>query len=331
MPKHPTIEDVTAAAGRIQGIAVRTPLVALDDPAVLRGVRLKLESEQVTGSFKVRGAANALLRLSAAERSAGVVAVSSGNHGRAVAHVANRLGIAATICLSARVPPVKRDAIEALGARVIVAGPDQESADAEARRLVEAEGLVFIHPFDDPAVIAGQGTIGLEILEQFPDVGTIVIPLSGGGLAGGIAVAVTALRPEVRLVGVSQDRGPAMIESIRAGRLVEVVEEDTLADALAGGLGDVNVHSFALCRDLLDDLAVVSEEEIGATMALMRRHLGISVEGGGAVAVAALAFGRVEIGGSGAGTVAVVSGGNVAEAALARILEDHPTAPTIGP
>jgi threonine dehydratase len=314
MATQPSLDDIRTASHRIARMVARTPLVRST-----RGggtVHLKLETEQHTGSFKVRGAANAILQLSAEERSAGVVAVSSGNHGRAVAHVADALGIEATICLSSRVPPMKVEAIERLGARVVIAGPDQDSADAEARRLVDTHGLTFIHPFDDLRVIAGQGTIGLEVLEQCPDVATIVIPLSGGGLAGGIAAAIKADRPDVRIVGVSQERGPAMIESIRAGHLVGVVETDTLADALAGGLGDVNRHTFALCRDLLDDTVVVSEVEIAAAMVALRREEGVVAEGGGAVGIAALDSGAVETVGS---TVVVVSGGNVDPAVFARI------------
>lgn len=161
--------------------------------------------------------------LSPKERRRGVVAVSSGNHGRAVARVAADLGVAATICLSSRVPPVKVAAITALGAEAVIAGPTQDDADAEARRLV-AKGRVFVHPFDDPLVIAGQGTIGLEVLEDLQGITTLVVPLSGGGLTSGIAVAAKALCPGVGVVGVSQDRGPAMHNSLRAGRLVEVVE-----------------------------------------------------------------------------------------------------------
>lgn len=318
----PTFHDVLAAKRRIEGISRITPTRLSRWLSELVGVAvwLKLETEQETGSFKVRGAANALLQLTEPERAAGVVAVSSGNHGRAVAFVANRLGVGATICLSSRVPAVKVEAIEALGARVVVAGPDQEAAEAAAHRLVSDDGLVFIHPFDDPRVIAGQGTVGLEVVEQVSDVATVIVPLSGGGLAGGIAVVVKAHDPTVSMVGVSQDRGPAMIESIRAGRIVEVDEVDTLADALAGGLGDHNDHSYALCRDLLDQTAVVTEDEIGAAMAGLYRHEGLTVEGGGAVGVAALMAGRIRPRDA---TVVVISGGNVAPEIVDRVIALH--------
>ncbi|MDX1690919.1 MAG: pyridoxal-phosphate dependent enzyme [Acidimicrobiia bacterium] len=315
MADHPTASDVRRARDRIAGTVRATPLRPA--PALGAGVHLKLENRQVTGSFKIRGAANALAGLSADERARGVVTVSSGNHGRAVAAVAAESGVPATICLSERVPDVKREAIATLGARVVVAGPSQDDADAEARRLVAADGLTFVHPFDDPAVIAGQGTVGLEIVEALPDVRTVVVPLSGGGLLSGIALAVKAHDPAIRVVGVSQDRGPAMHDSLRAGRLTEVVEEDTLADALAGGLGPENRHTFALCRRLLDDVVLVTEAEIGAAMAWLHDEEGERVEGGGAVGVAALRAGRAV--GEGL-CVVVVSGGNVADETLQTVI-----------
>ncbi len=315
---HPTLEDVRSAASRIRETALLTAVRRSEALSAEAGVPvwLKLECEQETGSFKVRGAANALLQLTSAEREAGVVAVSSGNHGRAVAFVAGRLGMAATICISSRVPQVKVEAMEALGAEVIVAGPAQDDADVAARRLVE-RGRIFIHPFDDPRVIAGQGTIGLELLDQVPGLEHVVVPLSGGGLAGGIALAVKAIEVSVRITGVSQDRGPAMVRSMEAGHLVDVVEEDTLADALAGGLGPENHHSFDLCGSLLDGTVLVSEHEIAGAMALLNREEKLIVEGGGAVGVAALLSGRLRPSGS---TAVIISGGNVASEALAEVL-----------
>jgi threonine dehydratase len=317
---HPTLQDVYAARRRIAGRVQRTPLW----PSVWLGdrcgvpVHLKLENVQRTGSFKLRGATNTLLSLGADERSRGVVAVSSGNHGRAVASVARDLGIASTICISSRVPPVKLEAMEALGATIVVGGPTQDDADAEARRLVADEGLTFVHPFDDPRVIAGQGTIGVEILEELPAVETVVVPLSGGGLISGIGAALKGASPRIRLVGASQDRGPAMVDSLAAGRPVDVVEEDTLADALAGGLGPENHHTFAMCRELVDATELVAEDEIAAAMAALFRHDHQVVEGGGAVGVAALLGGRIRPTGP---TVVVVSGGNVSPEVLIGILE----------
>lgn len=314
--ERPTFEDVVDAAQRISGIAVGTPVLG---GAGLPGggeVWLKAECLQETGSFKVRGAANTLLSLTEEERSAGVVAVSSGNHGRAVAFVAARLGVRATICLSERVPEAKVEAIRSLGAEVVVGGPGQDEAEAAALELV-ATGVTYVHPFDDPRVIAGQGTVGLEIAEQVPQAVTVVVPLSGGGLISGVSLAVKYLIPEVRVVGVSQERGPAMHLSLQAGKVVNVVEEDTLADALAGGLGRENHLTFGMCRDLVDSTVLVSEEEIAEAMRHLWREHGLRVEGGGAVGAAGLLSGKVP---PSPVTVVVLSGGNVGEETWQAVL-----------
>jgi threonine dehydratase len=315
----PVLDDVVAARHRIGDTIRATP--AVHSPVLSRSagvpIWLKAECLQETGSFKVRGAANALGLLGPDARAAGVVAVSSGNHGRAVAHVAKRMGCRATVCLSQRVPPSKVAAIERLGARVVVAGPDQDDADAEARRLVADEGLTFIHPFDDPAVIAGQGTIGLEIVDQVPGVDAVVVPLSGGGLISGIGVAVAASARVPRVIGVSQERGPAMHLSLIAGRPTDVVEEDTLADALAGGLGPVNRYTFDMCRALVQETALVSEDEIADAMRLLHAEHGLRAEGGGAVGVAAVLAGRIRLPGP---SVIVVSGGNVPDDVFDRVV-----------
>ncbi len=317
---HPTLADVRAAAERIAELAAVTPVRRSEwlSEAARVPIWLKLECEQQTGSFKVRGAANTMLQLTPSELAAGVVAVSSGNHGRAIAYVARSLGVAATICISTRVPEVKVDAMQALGAAVVVAGPDQDDADAAARRLVDEQGLTLVHPFDDPRVIAGQGTIGLEIIEQVPDLREVLIPLSGGGLAGGIALAAKGIDPSLRVVGISQDRGPAMVRTIEAGHLVDVVEEDTLADALAGGLGPVNHHSVHLCSSLLDATQLVSEDEMAAAMAYLHREEQLTVEGGGSVGVAALLSGKLVPAGP---AVVIISGGNVGQATIDQVLE----------
>lgn len=316
---HPGLIEVEEARRRIAAIVKATPLVPSPGLSRRAGVlvRLKGESLQETGSFKVRGAANALLSLDPDQVEVGVVAVSSGNHGRAVAHVARLLGVPATVCVSARVPRHKVEAIEGLGATVVVAGPDQDDADAEARRLA-GQGLTFIHPFDDPAVIAGQGTIGLEIVEAFPECAAVVVPLSGGGLISGIAAAAKGISSGIAVHGVSQERGPAMHASLEAGRLVDVVEEDTLADALAGGLGTENRHTFEMCRDLLTGTVLVSEGEIARAMAYLDDEHGWRAEGGGAVGVAALLEGRIPLHGP---TAVVVSGGNVGDDTFRKALE----------
>lgn len=314
---RPTFEDVVAAADRISGIALATPVLGGSRFPGGGEVWLKAECLQETGSFKVRGAANTLLSLTEEERSAGVVAVSSGNHGRAVAFVAARLGVKATICLSERVPSAKVEAIRALGAEIVVGGPGQDEAEAAALDLA-ATGVTYVHPFDDPRVIAGQGTVGLEIAEQVPQAITVVVPLSGGGLISGVATAVKHLIPGVRVVGVSQERGPAMHLSLQARRAVDVVEEDTLADALAGGLGRENHLTFGMCRDLVDSTVLVSEEDISGAMRHLFSEHGLRVEGGGAVGAAALLSGKVP---PSPVTVVVLSGGNVGEETWRAVLD----------
>jgi threonine dehydratase len=310
----PSLSDVLAARERIAHLIRPTPLLAA--PELGSRVALKAECLQETGSFKVRGAANMLLSLDQTERAAGVVAVSSGNHGRAVAFVAAGLGIPATVCVSARVPAAKQDAIRSLGAGVVVGGPGQDEAEVAARRIVAETGATFVHPFDDPRVIAGQGTLGCDIVDEARDVELLVVPLSGGGLISGVALAAKGLRPGVRVIGVSQDRGPAMHDSLAAGRLTDVVEEDTLADALAGGLGPENHHTMQMCRELLDGIVLVSEEEIAEAMRHLRRTHDLRVEGGGAVGVAALLAGKIVPTGP---TVVVVSGGNVSDETWERV------------
>ncbi len=248
----PTLRDIYLARQRIAGLARRTPLVRSAGLSERTGaaVYLKPESLQETGSFKIRGAANKLLSLTAEERARGVVAVSSGNHGRAVAYVAQQLGVRAVICVSERVPAGKVEAIRRLGAELVVHGASYDEAEAHSLRLQAERGLTRVDPFDDPAVIAGQGTIGLELLEDLPQVETVVVPLSGGGLISGIAIALKAANPAIRVIGVSMDRAPVMVHSLRAGRLLELPEEDTLADALAGGIGLDNRYTFRLVQHL---------------------------------------------------------------------------------
>jgi len=317
-----TMRDIYSARARIAPIVRKTPLVTSPELSELTGseVALKLENLQETGSFKPRGAANKVLSLEPEARQRGVITVSSGNHGRALAYVAQRLGLRAVVCLSEKVPANKRDATRKLGAEVVVKGSTYEEANEEAYRRVEKEGLEMIHPYDDPVVIAGQGTIGLELLEEFPDLDTVVIPLSGGGLLGGIAFALKSADPKIHVVGVMMERGPAMVESLRAGRIVDIVEEPTLADALAGNLPP-NQYTFELVQKTVDEAVLVSEEEIAAAMAfaLERHHL--VVEGSGAVGIAALMSGKIQH--LGKHVAVVISGANVDMPLLLRVVQDH--------
>lgn len=321
MDELPTLDDIREAARAIAGIARRTPLV----PSALgTNELLKLESLQPTGAFKLRGAANAISKLDPAQQARGVVCASTGNHGRAVAFAARRQGLRATVCLSTLVPDVKVSAIEALGAEVRRCGATQEDAEREVRRLVAEQGLIDIPPFDHPDVIAGQGTIGLELFEARPDLEMIIVPMSGGGLIAGIAIAARALQPSVRVVGVTMDRGAAMAESLAAGEPVEVEELPTLADSLGGGIPD-NRYTFRACRELVDEAVLVSERDIYRGMASLLSQEGLVAEGGGAVGYAAVLAGKIRPEGP---TAIVISGRNVDRTRLSNIAAGKPV--TVG-
>lgn len=307
----PTLEDVRRARTAVSAVARRTPLLYAGtlSERVGSAVYLKLENLQETGSFKVRGAANRIAALSPEERARGVITVSTGNHARAVAWVARRFGIPATVCMSRRVPAGKVEAVRALGAQVLLCGESYDEAAAECARLERERGLTYVPPFDDPWVIAGQGTIGIELLEELPGIDTAVVPLSGGGLICGIALVLKSVRPEVRVIGVSQDRAPVMACSLKAGRPVELPEEETIADALAGGIGLDNRYTFRLAQRLVDDVVLVREEEIASAIVFALQELHLVVEGGGAVGLAALLQARVPS--LGRNVAVVLSGGNI--------------------
>ncbi|SAL82218.1 threonine dehydratase [Caballeronia arvi] len=305
-----TLADVYRARQRIEGRALVTPLVQSMALSRVAGVpvHLKLETLQPTGSFKLRGATNALAQI-AEEGCTRVVTASTGNHGRAVAHAARALGIEAAVCMSSLVPKNKVDAVAVLGARVVIAGKSQDDAQVEAQRLVREEGYAFVPPFDDERVIAGQATIGLEILEALPDAASIVVPLSGGGLFSGIAFAAKHIRRDVKMIGVSMQRGAAMHASLAAGKPVFVDELETLADSLGGGIGLDNRHTFTMTRDLIDDVVLLDEVSIARGIVHAYREERLVVEGAAAVGMAALLDGAIES--QGGPIVIVVSGSNI--------------------
>ncbi len=307
---------VKDARSRLAGRVIRTELAASPSLSRLCGrpVHLKLETRQTTGSFKLRGATNAVLSLDAATLGRGLVTASTGNHGRAVAHAARAAGVRAVVCMSALVPANKIAAVHELGAEIRIVGRSQDDAQAEVDRLVRDEALTEIPPFDAPAVIAGQGTVGLEIVGDLPEVELVLVPLSGGGLAAGVATAVKELRPAARVIGVSMARGAAMHASLAAGRPVQVDEVETLADSLGGGIGLDNRHTLRICAALLDDAILVSEEEIAAGIRHAWATEHETVEGAGAVGIAALLAGRV----TAQGPVAVILSGRNIDAALHR-------------
>jgi threonine dehydratase len=296
----PTLADIQEARERLRGIAEETPIYLSEtfSRRVGREVRLKAENLQRTGAFKVRGAVNKLTTLSPEERAAGVVAASAGNHGQAVAWAARQLGIRATIFVPVTAPMAKVEACRNYGAVTEMAGEDFEDALDAAIAHVEETGGTFIHPYEDQLVVAGQGTIGLELLDQEPDVGTVLIPIGGGGLALGIATALRALKPEVRIVGV------------RAG-----VDGYTIADGIA-----VKVPSdftMPLLEDLLDDIVAVTDEQISEAIVLLLERAKLVVEGAGAVGVAALLAGKD--GGTGT-AVPILSGGNIDPTMLISVM-----------
>ncbi|WP_027055966.1 hydroxyectoine utilization dehydratase EutB [Mesorhizobium erdmanii] len=314
-----TLDDIRSARERIAGKVERTATVLSPSLSEQLGVpvHLKLEHRQTTGSFKLRGASNAVASLSAREKQRGVVAASTGNHGRALAHAAKLEGMRAVICMSRLVPQNKLDEIRRLGAEVRIVGNSQDDAQQEVERLVTEEGLVMRPPFDHPAIIAGQGTLGLEMIEQVPDAGLVLVQLSGGGLASGIAAAVKGVSPETKVIGVSMARGAAMKASLDAGHPVPVEELPTLADSLGGGIGLDNRLTFAMCRDLLDDVILLSEDEIAAGVRHAYAQEREIVEGAGAVGIAALLAGKVRANGP---VVVLLSGRNIDMNAHRRIV-----------
>lgn len=302
------LASVLEAQRLIAGLAVKTPLIEAREFATRHPLLLKLETLQPIGAFKIRGAAHALMRLDPQAKARGVVCCSTGNHGRAVAYAARALGIAATVCLSELVPQAKVDAIAALGANIRRHGASQDEAQHEADRLVREKGLTDIRPFDHRDVILGQATIALELLHERPDLARIIVPLSGGGLIGGIAFAAKVLKPSIHITGVSMDRGAAMHQSLKAGQPVTVTEVPSLADSLGGGINLDNQWTFDLCRAYVDETLLVSEEDIYCGMRALFLKERLVAEGAGAVGIAALLAGKITLDGP---TAMIISGRNV--------------------
>ena len=270
---------------------------------------LKLENLQITGSFKLRGAANFLLSLSSEQKKHGVLAFSTGNHGRAVAYMAKNLGIKCKVCLSERVPQYRVEAMESFGAVVVQQGQSQDNAYEIALRIETDEGLTMVKPFDDPLIIAGQGTIGLELMDRMPEIDTLVVPVSGGGLAAGIAMVLKSCDPSIKTIGVSMECAPAMYHSIKSGKPVEVEEKDSIADALLGGIGLDNLFTFPMVEKYVDTIELVSEQQIEKAIVFAHENHGILIEGAAAVTLAYLLKEGEDIEGN--NIAAILSGGNV--------------------
>jgi threonine dehydratase len=307
-----TIDAVRAAAETLRGIAARTPLVSFGPPADRR--LLKAESLQPIGAFKIRGAYVAVVSLPPAARARGVITYSSGNHAQGVARAARLLGAPAVVVMPSDAPALKRARVEADGAEVVVVGTSSEERQRVAEEIAARRGLEIIPPFDDDRIIAGQGTVGLEIAEDVPDVAAVLVPIGGGGLASGIAVAIRALVPGARVIGVEPELAADARDSLREGRIVRWPAADvsrTIADGTRTTA--IGVRPFAHLRALLDDVVTVTEDEIAAGVRLAAEESRLVAEPSGALSIAALAFHAAEIGIAEADgpVVAVVSGGNV--------------------
>ena len=303
------LDVFTAAAGRISGRVRRTPLIdamALREPAP-EGCRLslKLECLQVTGSFKARGVMNKLGLLSDDEIARGLVTASGGNHGLGVAYAGWLAGAPATVYLGRNTPAVTAERLAAWGAAVCFEGAGWDEANQAALAHAERDGLNYIHPFADPAVIAGQGTLALEIIEDAPDTALLIVPIGGGGLIAGVAAAAKAMNPDIRVIGVEPSGAPTLYESLRAGRVVTLDAVDTAANTLAPRRSaEIN---FALIRDHVDDIVLVGDEEMRQAARWLWREMGVAAELAGAASLAALRQGRIDFP-PGARVCAVVSG-----------------------
>jgi len=311
-----TVEDVHAAAERIKDTAVRTPLLACGWADADRSLWLKPENLQPVGAFKIRGAANAMARIPSSARANGVVAYSSGNHAQAVAYVAKRFGLPATIVVPENTPATKIEATRSHGAEVVVVPITDRELVAE--RLVAERGATLIPPFDHPDVIAGQGTIGLEIAADLPEVEAVLVPVSGGGLASGVATAIKALCPRAAVIGVEPALAGDAAESLAAGHRVRWSEEDrarTIADGLRAAPSEL---TFAHLKERVDTIVTVSEEEIRAAVVTLATRARLVAEPSGAVSTAAYLHRAADL--PQGRTVAIVSGGNLERTLLAEIL-----------
>jgi threonine dehydratase len=322
MPDLVTLEEIEDAARRLAGIVLRTPLVAFPSQSPSdSSLQLKPESLQPVGSFKLRGAYSAISDIPEADRKNGVIAHSSGNHAQAVAYAAKAVGVPAVLVVPNTIPAIKVDACRLLGAEIVFVEPTIEARVETAERLATAHGYALIPPFDDPRVIAGQGTAGLEIIEDAPDVDTVLVPISGGGLIAGIATAVKSRRPEVRVVGVEPELAADTRASFRAGRRIAWPSAETrrtIADALrVECVGELPFEHF----QYVDDVVTVSDDEIREAMRQLARRARLVAEPGGAVATAAY-LSRFATSDAGGNYVAVVSGGNVDPALYAEILRE---------
>ena len=311
-----TIDDVKKAAGVLDGVARKTDLIYSPAFSTNGEIYLKTENLQLTGSFKLRGAYNKIASLTEEEKAKGLIACSAGNHAQGVAYAASKCGAKSVICMPASAPISKVEATKALGAEAVLVPGAYDDAHDEADRLQKEHGYTMILPFDDPYVIAGQGTIGLEILEQLPDADAVITPIGGGGLLAGVATAVKAINPSCKVYGVQAEGASAMYQSFRKGTKVATDTVATFADGIAvKNPGDL---TYEIIRDKVDDIVTVSEDEIAAAILALIEKQKLIAEGAGATPVAAVLFDKIPTGGR--KTVCVVSGGNIDVNILNRVI-----------
>lgn len=318
-----TLDEIRGAAHRLAGSLHRTPLLSarrVGEAAGLPTLLVKAEVLQRTGSFKARGALNHVLQMGAEARSRGVVTVSAGNHAAALAWASGAAGVPCTVVMPASASPAKAAAARGYGARVVLHGTVFD-AFQRARELQDSEGLAFVHPFDDPRVIAGQGTVGLEIAQDAPEPGTVLVPVGGGGLVAGVAAALKGIDPAWRVIGVEPQGASAMVRSLEAGHPVRLERVDTVADGLAAPMaGEL---PFLHVREQVSRVVTVSDEAIRQAVALLLANAKLLVEPAGAAGVAALLEGKVALDGPGP-VIAILCGGNLDLSRLSSLLQDLP-------
>ena len=311
-----TLDKIYQAAFTLKDVARKTDLIRAQNMCPDCKLYLKTENLQVTGSFKVRGAYYKISQLSAEEKSKGIIACSAGNHAQGVALAAKKMGIKSVICMPDGAPISKVEATKAFGAEACLVPGAYDDAYAKALQLCDETGATLIHPFDDEDVIAGQGTIGLEILDQLSDADAVVVPIGGGGLIAGVAYAIKHLNPNIKVYGVQAERAPAMAESRAAGHVVTLDSVSTFADGIA--VKHPGDNTFAIIKDYVDDIVTVSEDEIATAILTLMEKQKLVAEGAGAVGVAAIMFGKLPV--AGKKVVAVVSGGNIDVNILSRVV-----------
>ena len=314
-----TLADIEAAAKRIEGAVYRSPCVYSLQLSRLCGAEVycKLDNLQLTGSFKERGRGNRLMMLNDAERKAGVIAASAGNHALALARHGKELSIPVTVVMPRWAPLVKVSNARSFGANVILHGESFDEAKREALKLTKEKGFVYVHGFDDPAIIAGQGTTGLEILEEVPDVHAVIVPVGGGGLIAGIAVAIKAKRPTCRMIGVEPRNAPTLHESLKQGKLVRIETKPTLADGLA--IAEAGKLCFELAQKHVEQIVLVDEPQIATSVLRLLELEKTVVEGAGAVPLAAAM--NPSLGLKGKKIVLCLCGGNIDVNVISRVIE----------